>query len=202
MFFPGVHIHPRERSTRFPREPTCLANPQMRAAVAGRVLCVTMTSASGNVIVERFYEPRLSEREQMMWRARLHEASTSSAAAEVGEEDADRVAEVCGTARGGEHGEENMVWCRVGDLRFYAVGSGEYDELAREYFPTSCPRPPTPPKNITFVVFCPPKCLSLLSRNNLSRLTTLQHPTPLHLSLPHFFTTRAHAQWRRCSRPW
>lgn len=99
-------------------------------AVAGRVLCVMMASAEGNVIVERFYEPRLSEHDQMEWRTRLHEASTGTAG--VGEQDAERVAEVCGVSRGGEHGEENMVWCRVGDLRFFAVGSGEYDELARE----------------------------------------------------------------------
>jgi len=94
-------------------------------AAAGRVLCVMLTSASGNVIIERFYEPTLSEREQMEWRSRLHEASACTVG--VGEQDAERVAEVCGMAR---DGEETMVWCQVGDLRFYAVGSGEYDELA------------------------------------------------------------------------
>jgi hypothetical protein len=105
----------------------------MAAAAAGRVLCVMMTSASsGNVIVERFYEPRLSEQQQMEWRSRLHEASSGAGTAGVGEQDAERVAAMCGVARGGDHGEENMVWCRVGDLRFFAVGSGEYDELARE----------------------------------------------------------------------
>ena len=82
--------------------------------------------------MERFYEPRLSERDQMEWRSRLHEAASASSTAVLGEQEVERVAEACGVARGGEQGEENLVWCQIGDLRFYAVGSGEYDELACE----------------------------------------------------------------------
>ena len=39
-----------------------------------------------------------------------------------------------------------MVWCGVGDLRFYAVGSGQYDEFGRA---SSTPPPPVhPPSNV------------------------------------------------------
>ena len=49
----------------------------------------------------------------------------------------------CGVAR---HGEDCMVWCGVGDLRFYAVGSGQYDEFGRA---CSTPPPPVhPPSNV------------------------------------------------------
>ena len=99
--------------------------------MAGRVLCVSMVSASGHVIVERFFE-RLSETDQMLWRRRLHEASESSVAdggaATLQASDAGRVADACGVSRNGEH---CLAWCRVGDVRFYAVGTGLYDELAR-----------------------------------------------------------------------
>ena len=47
-----------------------------------------------------------------------------------GESDCDKLATRCGVARG----DENMVWCGVGDLRS-PVGSGEYDEY------TASPRP-------------------------------------------------------------
>ena len=47
--------------------------------LAGRVLCVMMASASGHVILERFYDP-ISEPEQMRWRDRLHRAEASSGA--------------------------------------------------------------------------------------------------------------------------
>ena len=104
--------------------------------MAGRVLCVSMVSASGHVIVERFFE-RLSETDQMLWRRRLHEASESSVAdggaATLQASDAGRVADACGVSRNGEH---CLAWCRVGDVRFYAVGTGLYDELAR-----ASPRP-------------------------------------------------------------
>jgi hypothetical protein len=100
-------------------------------AMSGRVLCVTVASASGHVIIERFYEPT-SERDQMMWRRRLHEASASSVAdggaATTSSGDFARAGETCEVAW---HGEECMAWCRVGDVRFYAIGSGQYDELAR-----------------------------------------------------------------------
>lgn len=101
--------------------------------LAGRVLCVMMASASGHVILERFYDP-ISEPEQMRWRDRLHraEASSGAGASTVAESDCDKLATRCGVAR---HGDENMVWCGVGDLRFYAVGSGEYDEYTRESSP-------------------------------------------------------------------
>uniref|UniRef100_A0A7S0ICA6 Coatomer subunit zeta n=1 Tax=Micromonas pusilla TaxID=38833 RepID=A0A7S0ICA6_MICPS len=94
--------------------------------LAGRVLCVMMASASGHVILERFYDP-ISEPDQMRWRDRLHraEASSGAGASTVAESDCDKLATRCGVAR---HGDENMVWCGVGDLRFYAVGSEEYDE--------------------------------------------------------------------------
>ena len=90
--------------------------------LAGRVLCVMMASASGHVILERFYDP-ISEPDQMRWRDRLHraEASSGAGASTVAESDCDKLATRCGVAR---HGDENMVWCGVGDLRFYAVGSG------------------------------------------------------------------------------
>ena len=105
--------------------------------LAGRVLCVMMASASGHIILERFYDP-ISEPDQMRWRDRLHraEASSGAGASTVGESDCDKLATRCGVAR---HGDENMVWCGVGDLRFYAVGSGEYDEYTRE----SSPPPPS-----------------------------------------------------------
>ena len=106
------------------------------STMAGRVLCVSMVSASGHVIVERFFE-RLSETDQMLWRRRLHEASESSVAdggaATLQASDAGRVADACGVSRNGEH---CLAWCRVGDVRFYAVGTGLYDELAR-----ASPRP-------------------------------------------------------------
>ena len=107
--------------------------------MAGRVLCVSIVSASGHVIVERFFE-RLSETDQMLWRRRLHEASEPSVAdggaATLQASDAGRVADACGVSR---NGENCLAWCRVGDVRFYAVGSGLYDELAR-----ASPRPRTP----------------------------------------------------------
>ena len=91
--------------------------------LAGRVLCVMMASVSGHVILERFYDP-IPEPDQMRWRDRLHRAEASSGgagASTVAESDCDKLASRCGVAR---HGDENMVWCGVGDLRFYAVGSG------------------------------------------------------------------------------
>jgi len=98
--------------------------------MSGRVLCVTVASASGHVIVERFYE-RLPETTQMQWRRRLHEASSGSlghgGASTLSGNDFARVEEVCGVSH---QGEDCMVWCGVGDIRFYAVGSGQYDELA------------------------------------------------------------------------
>ena len=108
--------------------------------LAGRVLCVMMASVSGHVILERFYDP-IPEPDQMRWRDRLHRAEASSGgagASTVAESDCDKLASRCGVAR---HGDENMVWCGVGDLRFYAVGSGEYDEYGRESSPP--PRSPS-----------------------------------------------------------
>jgi hypothetical protein len=120
---------------------------------AGRVLCVTVTSATGHVIIERFYEA-LPERAQMEWRARLHEASEASIAvggrAALGEQEADRVSEACGTAR---HGDDNVVWVRVGDVCFFAVGDGEYDELARE-LPAKVARPQKRPTSAHLVLAC------------------------------------------------
>ena len=114
--------------------------------MSDRVLSVTVASASGHVIVERFYE-RLPETIQMMWRRRLHEASEASlgerGSATLDAADFARVEEGCGVAR---HGEDCMVWCGVGDLRFYAVGSGQYDEFGRA---CSTPPPPVhPPSNV------------------------------------------------------
>jgi hypothetical protein len=119
--------------------------------MSGRVLSVTVASASGHVIVERFYE-RLPETIQMMWRRRLHEASEASlgerGSATLDAPDFARVEEGCGVAR---HGEDCMVWCGVGDLRFYAVGSGQYDEFGRASLtppppvhpPSTVPSPPS-----------------------------------------------------------
>ena len=77
----------------------------------------------------------------MLWRRRLHEASESSVAdggaATLQASDAGRVADACGVSRNGEH---CLAWCRVGDVRFYAVGTGLYDELAR-----ASPAPAQPP---------------------------------------------------------
>ncbi|MDA9098726.1 hypothetical protein N9L76_07310 [bacterium] len=99
--------------------------------MSGRVLCVTVASASGHVIVERFYE-RLPETVQMQWRRRLHEASSVSlgdrGASCLPSLDFACVEEACGCSR---QGEDVLVWCGVGDIRLYAVGSGQYDEFAR-----------------------------------------------------------------------
>ena len=120
--------------------------------MSGRVLSVTVASASGHVIVERFYE-RLPESTQMLWRRRLHEASEASlgerGSAVLDAPDFARVEEGCGVAR---HGEDCMVWCGVGDVRFYAVGSGQYDEFGRAsstapppvHPPSTVPSPPRP----------------------------------------------------------
>ena len=111
------------------------------ARMSGRVLSVTVASASGHVIVERFYE-RLPETTRMLWRRRLHEASEESlrerGSAVLDAPEFARVEEGCGVAR---HGEDCMVWCGVGDVRFYAVGSGQYDEFGRA---SSTPPPPVP----------------------------------------------------------
>ena len=68
----------------------------------GRVLCVIITSATGHVIIERFYD-RLGEKDQMRWRERLNEASSSSVgvggSAKLSVDESDRVAEACGTSR-------------------------------------------------------------------------------------------------------
>jgi hypothetical protein len=116
--------------------------------MSGRVLSVTVASASGHVIVERFYE-RLPETTQMLWRRRLHEASEASlgerGSAMLDASDFARVEEGCGVAR---HGEDCMVWCGVGDVRFYAVGSGQYDEFGRASW--TPPPPVHPPSTVRF----------------------------------------------------
>ena len=119
--------------------------------MSGRVLSVTVASASGHVIVERFYE-RLPETTQMLWRRRLHEASEASlgerGSAMLDASDFARVEEGCGVAR---HGEDCMVWCGVGDVRFYAVGSGQYDEFGRASWT------PPPPVHLPSTVRFPPR---------------------------------------------
>ena len=162
--------------------------------MSDRVLSVTVASASGHVIVERFYE-RLPETIQMMWRRRLHEASEASlgerGSATLDAADFARVEEGCGVAR---HGEDCMVWCGVGDLRFYAVGSGQYDEFGRA---CSTPPPPVhPPSNVP----SPPSQLDheiiiiRLSRSAVAapvRSPNAAPPSPSPIS-----------QWRKCFRHW
>ena len=113
----------------------------------GRVLCVIITSATGHVIIERFYD-RLGEKDQLRWRERLNEASSSSVgvggSAKLSVDESDRVAEACGTSR---HEDECLAWIRVGNVRFYAVGSGEYDELARA---SLLPIPPDNRDSVSF----------------------------------------------------
>ena len=104
----------------------------------------------------------------MAWRTRLWEASRGASAACMSEAESERVAETLGCARGGEHGEENMVWCGVGDLRFFAVGSGEYDELACECTPT----------RFVDAIVCMALLIFLLSMFPLTYLPTRTSPTP------------------------
>ena len=162
--------------------------------MSDRVLSVTVASASGHVIVERFYV-RLPETIQMMWRRRLHEGlggvprGTSSATLDAA--DFARVEEGCGVAR---HGEDCMVWCGVGDLRFYAVGSGQYDEFGRA---CSTPPPPVhPPSNVPSppsqldheIIHHPPLPFR---RRRAGSLTRAAPPSPSPIS-----------QWRKCFRHW
>ena len=140
--------------------------------LAGRVLCVMMASVSGHVILERFYDP-IPEPDQMRWRDRLHRAEASSGgagASTVAESDCDELASRCGVAR---HGDENMVWCGVGDLRFYAVGSGEYDEYGRESNPPPAlhPWPESVPSRLSHEIL-PSILPSLTPRSTRSRPTT------------------------------
>ena len=109
--------------------------------LAGRVLCVMMASASGHVILERFYDP-ISEPDQMRWRDGLHRPRPVRAGAStVAGSDCDKLATRCGVAR---RKDENMVvrsW-RPSILR---SRSGEYDEYTRESSPrlhalSRCPR--------------------------------------------------------------
>jgi hypothetical protein len=163
--------------------------------MSGRVLSVTVASASGHVIVERFYE-RLPETTQMLWRRRLHEASEASlgerGSAMLDASDFARVEEGCGVAR---HGEDCMVWCGVGDVRFYAVGSGQYDEFGRASW--TPPPPVHPPSTVRF----PPR--PELDHESIppwpvchcrggAALTERRSPFPL----PFVF------QWRKCFRRW
>ena len=171
------------------------ASPFYQARMSGRVLSVTVASASGHVIVERFYE-RLPETIQMMWRRRLHEASEASlgerGSATLDAPDFARVEEGCGVAR---HGEDCMVWCGVGDLRFYAVGSGQYDELGRA---SLTPPPPVHPPS---TVPSPPS--RARPRNHSSSASPVP-PSPRRFAdrTPRSLPASPISQWRKCFRRW
>lgn len=171
------------------------ASPFCQARMSDRVLSVTVASASGHVIVERFYE-RLPETIQMMWRRRLHEASEASlgerGSATLDAADFARVEEGCGVAR---HGEDCMVWCGVGDLRFYAVGSGQYDEFGRA---SSTPPPPVhPPSNV-------PSPPSRARPRNHSSSASPVPPSPRRFAhrTPRPLPPSPISQWRKCFRHW
>ena len=88
------------------------ASPFYQARMSDRVLSVTVASASGHVIVERFYE-RLPETIQMMWRRRLHEASEAS----LGERGSATLDAAIRARRGGVRSRASrgrlhgVVWC-------------------------------------------------------------------------------------------
>jgi hypothetical protein len=162
-----------------------------RAVMSGRVLCVTVASASGHVIVERFYE-RLPETTQMQWRRRLHEASSGSlghgGASTLSGNDFARVEEVCGVSH---QGEDCMVWCGVGDIRFYAVGSGQYDELAR------ASRLPPPPVHPPLMIPSPRAGGSAHPRKQ----PPLLHLWPSHLTRSVPYTTNTNCSGRGSADP-
>ncbi len=88
------------------------------AGSSGRVACLILATRSGLVIYERFYE-RLAEAEKAELRAACDEITPPEGAA-PGQE-------LVGRFRGGR-----LVGVASGEVVFYALGTGEYTELARE----------------------------------------------------------------------
>lgn len=83
----------------------------------GRVHCVVVATKGGEVVYERFYD-RLSELDKAEIRAAFQQATDN---VNLGSDNQDFV----GTFRGG-----SFVLIPTTDLVFYALGSGEYDEMA------------------------------------------------------------------------
>lgn len=88
------------------------------AGSSGRVACLILATRSGLVIYERFYE-RLAEAEKAELRAACDEITPPEGAA-PGQE-------LVGRFRGGR-----LVGVASGEVVLYALGTGEYTELARE----------------------------------------------------------------------
>lgn len=83
----------------------------------GRVHCVVVATKSGEVVYERFYD-RFTELDKAEIRAAFQQATDNI---NIASDNQDFV----GTFRGG-----SFVLIPTTDLVFYALGSGEYDEMA------------------------------------------------------------------------